>query len=55
MVVAVAREEGMLISPSAGASLAAARSIAEELEYGTVVTTLADDASKYSEVLDQLF
>ena len=55
MVVAVARDEGMLISPSAGANLAAARSVAEELEYGTVVTTLADDASKYGEVIDQLF
>ena len=55
MVVQVARNEGLLISPSAGANLAAARSIAEELSFGTVVTTLADDASKYGEVMRQLF
>ena len=55
MVVDIAKAEGLLISPSAGANLAAARSIAEGLERGTVVTTLADDASKYGEVIAQLF
>ncbi|MCH1583169.1 MAG: cysteine synthase family protein [Flavobacteriales bacterium] len=55
MVVDIAQTEGLLISPSAGANLAAARSVAEGLERGTIVTTLADDASKYGEVMAQLF
>lgn len=55
MVIAVAKNEGLLISPSAGANLAAAQSIAEQLHHGTIVTTLADDASKYGEVMAQLF
>ena len=55
MVVDIARSEGLLISPSAGANLAAARSVAEELDRGTIVTTLADDASKYGDVMAQLF
>lgn len=55
MVVDIANNEGLLISPSAGANLAAARSVAEELDRGTIVTTLADDASKYGEVMAQLF
>ena len=54
-VVDIARSEGLLISPSAGANLAAARSVAEELDRGTIVTTLADDASKYGDVMAQLF
>ena len=55
MVVDIARSEGLLISPSAGANLAAARSVAVELDRGTIVTTLADDASKYGDVMAQLF
>ena len=55
MVVDIARSEGLLISPSAGANLAAARSMAEELDRGIIVTTLADDASKYGDVMAQLF
>ena len=51
----VARNEGLLLSPSAAANLAAARSVAEGLTHGTVVTTLADDASKYGEVIQHLF
>jgi cysteine synthase B len=55
VVVDIANKEGLLISPSAGANLAAARSVAEEVDRGTIVTTLADDASKYGEVMAQLF
>ena len=55
MIRKVAATEGLLISPSAGANLAAARSVAVELERGTIVTTLADDASKYGDVMAQLF
>lgn len=55
MVRRVARQEGMLISPSAAANLCAALQVASTLESGTVVTILADDASKYGDVLAHLF
>ncbi len=55
MLVKVARHEGLLISPSAAANLAAAQSVAKELDQGTIVTTLADDASKYGDVIQHLF
>ncbi len=43
----VAREEGLLISPSAAANLLGAIKVAEGLEEGLVVTVFADDASRY--------
>ncbi len=52
MMKRVARLEGLLISPSAGAALAAACDVARELSEGTVVTVFADNASKY---LDHTF
>ena len=55
MVRRIARKEGMLISPSAAANLCAALRVAEDLQSGTVVTVLADDASKYGDVLAHLF
>ena len=54
MIVRAAKEEGLLLSPSAAANLAGALRVAESLDKGVVVTVLADDASKYSEVMDQL-
>ena len=54
MIVRAAKEEGLLLSPSAAANLAGALRVAESLDEGVVVTVLADDASKYSDVLDQL-
>ena len=54
MIVRAAKEEGLLLSPSAAANLAGALRVAESLYEGVVVTVLADDASKYSDVLDQL-
>ncbi|MEM6265168.1 MAG: cysteine synthase family protein [Bacteroidota bacterium] len=51
----VADTEGLLISPSAAANLLGAMRVAEHLEEGVVVTVFADDASKYSEVIDNLF
>ena len=54
MLKRAAREEGLLISPSAAANLAGAVKLAEELEEGVIVTVLADDATKYSEVIEQL-
>jgi len=50
-----ARKEGLLISPSSAANLAAALHLAEELEEGTIVTVFPDDGSKYGEIIDELF
>ena len=55
MIRTVAATEGLLISPSAAANLCAALEVARELDSGTVVTLLADDASKYGDVLAHLF
>ena len=54
MLRRAAKEEGLLISPSAAANLAGAVQLAEELEEGVIVTVLADDATKYSEVIERL-
>jgi cysteine synthase B len=54
MVRRVAHKEGMLLSPSAAANLLGAIRVAEEINEGVVVTTFADDASKYSEVINQI-
>lgn len=51
----VAQKEGLLISPSAAANLLGAIEIAKEIEQGIIVTTFADDASKYNEVIQQIF
>lgn len=45
---------GLRISPSSAASLVGAKSVAEQVESGTVVTVLADDGSKYEEVYHTL-
>lgn len=52
---AVARHEGLLISPSSAANLAGAIRIAEQLEEGVVVTVFPDDGSKYSDELAAIF
>ena len=54
MMRRAAREEGLLLSPSAAANLAGAVALAEELESGVVVTVFADDASKYHDTLSRL-
>ena len=54
MLRRAAKEEGLLISPSAAANLAGAVQLAEELDEGVIVTVLADDATKYSEVIERL-
>ncbi|MDN5204995.1 cysteine synthase family protein [Fulvivirgaceae bacterium BMA10] len=51
----VAQTEGILISPSAGANLAGAIKVAQELDEGVIVTLFPDNADKYGEVLNQLF
>ncbi|GAB4409428.1 MAG: cysteine synthase family protein [Bacteroidia bacterium] len=50
-----ALEEGLLLSPSSAANLAGAVEVARSLDSGVVVTVLPDDASKYREVLDEIF
>lgn len=55
LVKSVAKQEGLLISPSAAANLLGAIQLAEIIEEGIIVTTFADDASKYSEVNKHLF
>lgn len=51
MIRMVAQKEGLLISPSAAANLVGAIKVASQLDHGVVVTTFADNASKYGEVL----
>lgn len=54
MIAQVAQHEGLLISPSAAANLVGAIKVAESIDSGVVVTTFADNADKYGEVLDGL-
>ena len=55
MVRRMATEEGLLISPSAAGNLVGAIKVAEALEAGTVVTTFADDFTKYSADYRRIF
>jgi len=47
MIKRLAREEGLLVSASAGAAVAAALSVARDLDDGVVVTVMPDNAAKY--------
>ena len=47
MIKRLAREEGLLVSPSAGAAVCAALQVARDLQEGVVVTVMADNAMKY--------
>ena len=47
MVKRLAREEGLLVGPSAGAAVACALQVARDLRDGCVVTILPDNAFKY--------
>lgn len=51
MIDLVAKNEGLLISPSAAANLVGAIQVAKSIDFGHVVTIFADDASKYQEAL----
>jgi S-sulfo-L-cysteine synthase (O-acetyl-L-serine-dependent) len=55
MVKLLAQREGLLVSPSAAANLLGAIEVARQIDRGVVVTTFADDASKYAEVMAQIF
>jgi len=54
MLKAVAKYEGIVLSPSAAANIAGAIRVANKLERGTIVTVLPDNADKYSEVIKKL-
>ena len=47
MIRRMAREEGLFAGVSAGAALVAALAVAQELDYGTVVTILPDGGYRY--------
>ena len=47
-------KKGYLISPSAAANLLGAIKLSESVKNATIVTTFADNADKYSEVINQL-
>lgn len=49
-----ARYEGLFLSPSSAANLLGALRLAEELDEGTIVTVFPDDASKYSDVVNEI-
>ena len=51
----LAREDGLLVSPSSAAAVAGAAKLAEELENAIIVTVLPDDASKYGEIIRRIF
>ncbi|HEU4473096.1 MAG TPA: cysteine synthase family protein [Flavisolibacter sp.] len=49
-----AEREGLLLSPSSAANIAGALKLIEELDEGTVVTILPDNADKYGEVIKKI-
>ncbi|MCU0349170.1 MAG: pyridoxal-phosphate dependent enzyme, partial [Saprospiraceae bacterium] len=55
MVRLLAQTEGLLVSPSAAANLLGAIQVAEQIDSGIIVTTFADNAEKYSEVMNHIF
>lgn len=46
--------EGMLLSPSSAANIAGAIRLAGQIDHGTIVTVLPDNADKYSEVIKKI-
>jgi len=54
LIPKTARNEGLLLSPSAAANLVGALQLAEEIDEGTIVTIFPDDGSKYGETLTQI-
>lgn len=55
MIKQISEKEGLLVSPSAAANLLGAIEVAKQIDKGVIVTTFADDAGKYSEVMEHLF
>ncbi len=55
LIKEIAEKEGYLVSPSAAANLVGALQVAEAIESGVVVTVFPDDATKYGEVIKQIY
>ncbi|MDQ3016195.1 MAG: cysteine synthase family protein [Bacteroidota bacterium] len=55
MIRYVAQHENLLISPSAAANLEGAIEVAAGLQEGVIVTTLADNLDRYSEIKEEIF
>ena len=49
-----AKQEGLLLSPSSAANLLCALQLAEKIDEGVIVTTFADHASNYPEILETI-
>ena len=54
IIKAAATYEGLLLSPSSAANIAGALKVIGNIEEGTVVTVLPDNADKYSELIKKL-
>lgn len=54
LMLRVARQSGLLLSPSAAANLQGAIDLSLQIRKGSIVTVLADDASKYEELYNQI-
>lgn len=54
MIKAAAKYEGLMLSPSSAANLLGALQLAEKLDEGVIVTTFADHASNYPEILESI-
>jgi len=55
LIKQTAKAEGILLSPSAAANLSGAIQVANSIDMGVIVTVFADNAEKYSEVLNHIF
>jgi cysteine synthase B len=51
----LARQEGLLVSPSSAAAVAGAVRLADQIDSGIIVTVLPDDANKYGEIIQRIF
>ncbi len=54
LIKEVAKYEGLLLSPSAAANLLGAIQLTEKIDEGVIVTTFADHASNYPEILETI-
>ena len=54
LIKSAAKFEGLLLSPSSAANLLGAIQLAEKLNEGVIVTTFADHASNYPEIMESL-
>jgi cysteine synthase B len=54
IIKAAYKHEGLLLSPSSAANLAGTIRLAQQLDEGTLVTVLPDNADKYSEIIKKL-